>query len=494
MKKREFHRFWLALSLVAAATAAAAGQTKSGGIRAGIMDASRVEGSLIGIQYENWFVPGQADWETAEATPILGRYTSYDVNVMKKHFEWFDYLGIDWLLIDWSNMLWMKPAWEKHRGGSRELEKTVEVLFETCLQLQREGKYAPKLVFMLGLQNGPPLAGGVKRLNGIIAWINRKYLRKPDYNNLWLYYEGKPLLTVLYWPPNPCEQIGKDLERTPLTAERWAVRWMSSQLQDNHAERCGMWSWMDGTIRQKVTYHEGRAEETVVTPACFPFPSRGWLHGDAVGRDHGAPYIESWKEAFENRPKFIQVHQWNEFAGQKDGQGFPSDYWGITGKPAKPTQNVFGDEYSPELSDDIEPTQISGCGYRGCGGWGYYFVNLTKALISLYRKETPDITVMAVSAAFHPAAVKTERFRLTWNFLGHAPTSYTIRLDGKVVARNVHSLQYQLDLSTIAAGRHTAEVVAEGAHTYFDLAPDRLTRKDPKPLPVQSAVEFTLSP
>jgi len=269
---------------------------------------------------------------------------------------------------------------------------------------------------------------------------------------------------------------------------------MSSQLQDNHAERCGMWSWMDGTIRQKVTYRDGRAEETVVTPACFPFPAKGWLHGDAVGRDHGAPYIESWKEAFEDRPTFIQIHQWNEFAGQKEGQGLPSDYWGINDNQAKPTQNVFGDEYSPELSDDIEPTQIGGCGYRGCGGWGYYFVNLTKALLSLYRKETPDITVMAVSAPLQPAAVKAERFRLAWNFPGQAPTSYTVRLDGKVVARNVHGLQYQLDLSTVAAGRHSAEVVAEWAHTYFDLAPDRLTTKDPKPLPVRSAVEFTVSP
>jgi len=173
MRRGDFNRFWLALLLVTVAPGAAAAQIKAGGIRTGILDASKVEGSLIGIQYENWFAPGQADWETAEAVPILGKYTSYDVDVMRKHFEWFDYLGIDWLLIDWSNMLWMKPAWEEHQGGSRELEKTAEVLFKTCLQLEREGKYAPKLVFMLGLQNGPPVADGVQRLNEIIAWMNR---------------------------------------------------------------------------------------------------------------------------------------------------------------------------------------------------------------------------------------------------------------------------------------------------------------------------------
>jgi len=45
---------------------------------------------------------------------------------------------------------------------------------------------------------------------------------------------------------------------------------MGTQLQMNHAENCGMWSWMDGTIRQLVTRYKRKAEETVVTPSCFP--------------------------------------------------------------------------------------------------------------------------------------------------------------------------------------------------------------------------------
>ena len=81
-----------------------------------------------------------------------------------------------------------------------------------------------------------------------------------------------------------------------------------------------MWSWMDGSIRQLVTYHDHAAEDTVVTPSCFA--DGGWLAKSATGRDHGAPYIQSWKVAFETRPKFIQIHQWNEFAGQKEGGGF----------------------------------------------------------------------------------------------------------------------------------------------------------------------------
>jgi hypothetical protein len=189
-----------------------------------------------------------------------------------------------------------------------------------------------------------------------------------------------------------------------------------------------------------------------------------WLDPRAVGRDHGAPYLESWKVAFENRPKFIQIHQWNEYAEQ----------------------------YNLDFSDDLEPTQMDACGERVCGGWGYYFVNLTRAQISLYRGQTPDITVLALSGPFQPAAVNAKQLPLTWNVLGKQPDSYTLQLDGRTVAENIHGNQYVLDLSHSRPGRHRVTLVANGAHTYFDLAPEKLTVKSKAPLAVTSTIEFTL--
>jgi hypothetical protein len=249
---------------------------------------------------------------------------------------------------------------------------------------------------------------------------------------------------------------------------------------------------MDGTIRQAVTYHNGAPEETVVTPSCFPFAftdallksRQGWLDPKAVGRDHGAPYLESWKVAFENRPGVIQIHQWNEFAGQIEGQGM--------GPGIK--RNVYGDEYNLELSDDLEPTQLDGCGYRGCGGWGYYYMNLTKALISLYRNETPDITVLALSGPALPAVVKENQLPLTWNYLGKTPSSYALKVDGHAVAENLQGEEYTLDLSKFSPGKHTVQLVANGVQTYFDLSPERLTMKSQTPLPVTSAIEINYTP
>ncbi len=252
-----------------------------------------------------------------------------------------------------------------------------------------------------------------------------------------------------------------------------------------------MWSWMDGDIRQVVTRHNGQAEEVVVTPSCFQLPSKGWRDPTATGRDHGAPYIESWRVAFETRPKFIQVHQWNEFAGQKEGQGMPDDYWPKDAKAKPPKTQIYGDEYNLELSDDIEPTRMSECAYRGCGGWGYYYMNLTTALVSLYRGETPDATVMALSAPFQPGKVTGTRMPLHWSVIGKSPSGFTISVDGRPAAKNVQGTEYDLDLSKLAAGKHRVTLVAEGAKTYYDLDPSKATSKSEKALPVTSSVEFT---
>jgi hypothetical protein len=387
-------------------------------------------------------------------------------------------MGIDWLLLDWSNMLWMNPAWEEHTGATRELEETTDLLFKAYSAMQRNGKHPPKLVIMLGFENGPAVPHALDRLNAIIAWLKTDLLNKPEYKDLWLYYGGKPLLTILYNTDIPCAQIAEKTNR--LAAPDWSVRWMGSQLQDTHVEKCGFWSWMDGPIQQVVTYRDGHPEEVVVTPASFP-SLRYWLDPRAVGRDHGAPYLESWKVAFESRPKFIQLHQWNEFAGQKEGEG------------GGPNHDFYGDEYNVELSDDMEPTTMNKCAYRGCGGWGYYYFNLTKALISLYKNDSPDMTVLALSALFQPVVGKTN-WPLSWKWIGATPESYTLQLDGKTVAERIQGDHYVLDLSKISSGKHKATLVANGVHTYFDLSPEKPARQSTTPLPVTSTIDFIYSP
>ncbi len=110
-----------------------------------------------------------------------------------------------------------------------------------------DGQHPPKLVIMVGLQNGPLVPDAVKRLNGILAWTQKRFLDNPAYRNLWLYYEGKPLLTILNTPTMTCGEFTKQTHGLDTSA--WTVRYMGSQLQNSHVERCGFWSWMDNTRR-----------------------------------------------------------------------------------------------------------------------------------------------------------------------------------------------------------------------------------------------------
>jgi len=53
--------------------------------------------TLIGMQYESYFTPhgdqpGMANpgaWKNAEAIPLLGKYSSFDVKILKQHEAWF---------------------------------------------------------------------------------------------------------------------------------------------------------------------------------------------------------------------------------------------------------------------------------------------------------------------------------------------------------------------------------------------------------------------
>jgi hypothetical protein len=251
----------------------------------GVLEVTNFPGSLIGMQYETWFTHGNATWNTAEAVPILGKYSSYDAGIIRKHAAWFNELGINWLLVDWSNMLWMKPDWEQHTGATRELKETTELLFNTYSQLNREGEPTPKIVLLLGLYNGVPVKDPMKRLNGILAWLSKNYLSNIEYKDLWVYYNGKPLITILFNPASPCKQL-QDYEKPgSLDAQDWTVRWMASQLQINHAESCGMWSWMDGTIRQLVTHQSGCSASRLVLlhVAQTAIGSRGLVAKEVVG-------------------------------------------------------------------------------------------------------------------------------------------------------------------------------------------------------------------
>jgi len=231
---------------------------------------------------------------------------------------------------------------------------------------------------------------------------------------------------------------------------------MSTQLQTTGHDRLGYWTWMDGSPRPVVTYRDGKAEAVTVTPAFFA--AGGWKGPGAYGRRGGATYIETFKAALESKPEVVLLHQFNEFAGQPDGQGYG------------PSKDIYVDSYNVELSDDLEPVSLTTPAYRSTGGWGYYYLNLTRALLDLYRQDTPETTVMAIARPGRGKTVATDDLDVEWAWAGKEPEGFTILINGVTVARNVKGTTARVNLKTFAPGPLKLAVRAEGTQSRFRMS------------------------
>jgi len=424
---------------------------------------------LVGMEWESWFTPLNARWDTAEAIPVLGRYDSFNADVIRQHALWMTEAGVDFLLVDWSNNLWGKQHWSERPPGVEELIRATTRLLDTYAQMRAEEIPVPQITLLLGLDNGPQTT--TTALNEEMQWIYDHYVSNPHYHDLWLWYAGKPLI-VPFNGGGPNVLKGQP----PLDESRFTVRWMASQLQADHFDKDGYWSWMDGALQPITTFSGGKPEELTVTPAFFG--DGGWTYPQAMGRLGGTTYLEEWETAFAQRPRFLLINQWNEFAGQPEGGGYG------------PKKDQYVDCYSAELSDDIEPVSPSACAYRGCGGWGYAYLNLTRALIALYHQPSPDSTLLAIAAPLPDTAVQGPALSVRWATAGKPVRSFTLKVDGRVVANSVTGNTASVDVSRLAPGRHVLTVIAEGARTRFPVFPTREDRNFSSPQPVSVQTPF----
>lgn len=456
--------------------------------------------SHFGIQWEPWFTGGARRWGTAQAVPVTGFYSSYDQDVIRQHVLWFMDLGVDFIFPDWTNHLWGKAHWDERPEYVNTLLHATTLALETLAEMRDEGLPVPRVVIFPGLSNGRPCT--MQALNEELDWIDQNYLRNPRFDGLWLDYEGKPLIAILdtgavgdkrgaaesafripfFKQTLEMSQAELDAFRAaqgPVDDARFTLRWMSSQNQTTRHHELGYWSWMDGVIEPPVTYKDSAAEAVTVTPSFFN--AYGWTDASqAYGRRGGATYIETFKVALQHRPKVIFLHQWNEYSGQREGHGMGSDH------------NIYVDTYSVELSDDLEPVSTTAPGYRGDrGGWGFYYLNLTQALMDVYRGNAQDCTILAVASPLRDAVVSGQTLKVSWSVIGAPANSYLVVIDGRPVAEKVTGREVEISLSGISKGAHTLTVTAEGALTRYRLS---WTEMDtPLETPVPSMVEVPFS-
>jgi hypothetical protein len=449
--------------------------------------------SLVCMQWEPWFGPQSYSWESAHAVPVVGFHDSCDPDVLRQHFLWFADMGVDFLMADWSNHIWGKEHWNERGPGCNAIIHATEVALEMLAVMRDEGIPVPKMTFLMGISNGPPAT--MAALNEELEWVHDYMVKNPRFHDLWVDYDGKPLMTVLdcgvvAHPQGTTESafripfIKQTLGGDTATIDKYrtanagkenkglfTIRWVSTQLQTTQHEALGYWTWMDGSINPVVTYKDGKPEAVTVTPGFFG--EHGWRGKEAQGRRGGMTLIRTFNTALKTHPRVVFLHQWNEYAGQGEGGGYGEN------------KDIYVDSYSVELSDDLEPVSLTAPGYRGDrGGWGYYYANLTQALLDLLRKPDSSQTVMAAECLPGKDDSGQDGIAVEWAYAGKEPSSFSVKVDGQPVAEGLKKTQYTVPGSVLSPGSHTLVIEAVGSATRFPLSETRMDSLDGASVPL----------
>ena len=431
---------------------------------------------LIGMQWGSYFFPEMFFWTTAHAVPLVGFYQSYDPDVIRQHAIWMMDMGIDFIFSDWPQPV--EPDEEgRQPWGNRPLRANgqihaTQVTLEVYAQLRDEGYPVPRLVIMPFLCNGP--VNSTETVNEQLQWLYDYFIRNPRFRDLWVRHDGKPLIAILYSVPTH----HSELPGPPVDDTHFTVRYMGAQNRITGMAEHGYWSWMDGIDEPLVTFNNGDAEVVTSSPAYFD--RSGWLGATAAGRRNGTTYVRSFFPAIAQRPRYVLLHQWSEYAGQIEGFPYPDT-------------NFYGDSYSVELSDELEPVSLTAEGYRGGrGGWGFFYSNLSQAIIEVLRQDPLEDTVIALYPPDYGSKVAGTELAVGWEVIGREPDSCTLLLDERIVAEGLAGRGHTLDITQLSPGGHLLSLIAHGTTTRYHLGREREDVRLDMPIPLRIDTPFTL--
>lgn len=308
--------------------------------------------------YKNplWNGISQGYWNES----VYGFYRSDDEWVLRRQAELLAAADVDVVFFDNTN-------------GTVTFIDDVLTLCKVWTKARADGVKTPQIAFMLPMFDYYDVAG---QLRIIYSSLYAKGL----YQDLWFYWDGKPLI-VGYPGELRAGYNKKDTEIMDFFTYRVINHSQSQdniQVQDHDGNPLVMgaiqqeikdnyilWNWIstypqlinkdkEGNIEQMaVAIAHNWCTETHLTAMNNPkdtvynrtyMPKEGKYDTQENAKLYGAYFREQWEYALEVDPEFIWVTGWNEWiAGRFD------DFWGV--------ENAFPDQFSDECSRDIEPSK-----------------------------------------------------------------------------------------------------------------------------------------
>ncbi len=282
--------------------------------------------------------------------PIYGFYTTLDDYVLRKHAELLADAGVDFVLFDCTN-------------GDYTWEPAYMKLLKVWSEARKDGINTPQVAFMLQF-------GFTENTRSSLTQIYEKIYRDGLYQDLWFYWEGKPLVMAHSSGLSPEDMLDNEL-RNFFTFKAGNPSYFGGDSDD------GTWGWLHITPQAVYKNPDGTVEMTTVgiamnanseTMQCdsmnnphnmgrsysrdpkfsYTYTYRGEKIVAKTGMEnsklYGINFQEQWDFAIAQDPEIIFVTGWNEWTAGRN------EVWGST-------PNGFPDECDDENSRDIEPSK-----------------------------------------------------------------------------------------------------------------------------------------
>lgn len=283
--------------------------------------------------------------------PEIGYYLNNDEWAIRRHAFQLADAGVDVIIFDVTNNITFPEVY-------------IPVC-EVWRELRSKGEKTPDISFL----------GSEISVNKL--W--KEFYEKGMYPDLWFMWKGKPLL--LYGQHEQPQRnkvndivFSDDIMNFFSLRQSWA--WTSLPWYDDGKDE---WPWVDH-FPQTIGWHEDpdKAENVPVAVGQHPLSNIGrsfhHFHQPETDKydltpytDKGLHFQEQWNHAIEVDPEFIFVTGWNEWSAGKQVMQepiipnllkwdfYPGAHLGRAGKPLKPGDTYFIDQYNQEYSRDIEP-------------------------------------------------------------------------------------------------------------------------------------------
>ena len=316
--------------------------------------------------------------------PEYGYFLSQDRYVIRHDLMMLADAGVDVLILDVTNAVHYWDEWE--------------ALFQEMEEMRRLGNTVPQFCFWSF--NGPATS--------VVQQLYERYYKTPRYQDLWFYWQGKPLLLYNAKPDIDANHTSGGMDKNDYSPEvkqfftlrnmwwgyyKWAgERYVGTEDNWSFGYELNDQKVRDLAPRDLASRHDGRLEEMAVTPAQHPVTivGKSWRRetGQPALNDHDMPlptyvpwadktvdnptaygiyFQDRWNEALEVDPDFIYLNDWNEWTAGKYKSGIdPSGmYAGPTTFLGRENPFYFVDQYNAEFNRTIAPMK---------GGWtdNYY--------------------------------------------------------------------------------------------------------------------------